>query len=302
MDAQNAHGDVFRTRVHAKVNLVLGVGRVDEATGLHPICSWMHAIDLCDEIEICKLDGEQESNYTVGWAHNDSVDTPVEWAIGNDLGVRVHEVVEEHVGRRLPINLRVSKSIPAGGGLGGGSADGAGVLMGLNELFDLQFDYPTLVKLAMKLGSDIPYFLDPGYLVPRPAIVQGFGNQISRVSTDHVGTPITLIMPGFGCHTGKVYQAFDAMVDVGHTLDTDRVRNIASQGSIDDSSWFNDLAEPAAKVAPELGIVQDAFQKAIDRTVHVSGSGSTLFLVGELDPSLIDQVCPACSVVQTRLI
>lgn len=302
MDAQNTQSNVFRTQAYAKVNLVLGVGRVDEGTGLHPICSWMHAIGLCDEIAIRKVPEQQESEYAVGWARGDGEDMPVEWAIEDDLGVRAHKVVEEYVGRRLPVIIRISKSIPAGGGLGGGSADAGGVLMGLNKLFDLQLDHPTLVKLAMKLGSDIPFFLDLGHSIPRPAIVHGFGDQITRLSRDHVGAPITLIMPTFGCHTGKVYQAFDALVDAGHRLDADRVEEIASQGSIDGSSWFNDLAESAARVAPELGIVRDALRDAIGQQVHVSGSGSTLFVVGETDPSLIEQVCPACSVVQTQLI
>ncbi len=305
MDVQNAYGDVFRTRVHAKVNLVLGVGREDEANGLHPICSWMHAIDLCDEIEIRQVPEQQDTEYIVRWARGDGKDVPVEWAIEDDLGVRAHKVVEEHVGRRLPVRLRLIKSIPAGGGLGGGSADAGGVLMGLNVLFDLQLDHQTLVKLAMKLGSDIPFFLDPGHLdhpAPRPAIVQGFGDQITRLSSDHVGTPITLIVPSFGCHTGKVYQAFDAMVDAGHTLDAHRVQGIASQGLIDDSDWFNDLAVPAAMVATELGTVRESVQSQGGHRVHVSGSGSTLFVVGATDPGLIKRLCPGCSVVQTRLI
>ncbi|PCI09103.1 hypothetical protein COB72_07115 [bacterium] len=301
MNAQNAHADVFRTRVYAKVNLVLGVGPRDDLNGLHPICSWMHAIDVCDKIEIRKVPEQQESEYVVVWAQGDGSVVPVEWAIADDLGVRAHKVVEEYVGRQLAISLRVLKSIPAGGGLGGGSADAAGVLMGINELFSLKLGHQTLVKLAMKLGSDIPFFLDPGRSVPRPAIVEGFGDQITRLDSGHAGTLITLIMPAFGCHTGKVYRVFDAMVGSEHTLDKDRVVQLASQRLRDESALFNDLAKPACTVVPELNEVRDAFEKATGRVIHVSGSGSTLFVIGEIDPRLIKQACPNCSVVKTQL-
>ncbi len=301
MNAQIAQADVFRTRVHAKVNLVLSVGRAERSSGLHPICSWIHAINVCDEIKIRKLAGKQESEYGVGWAQDDGSVVPVEWAIEDDLGVRAHKVVEAYVKKRLPVHIHISKSIPAGGGLGGGSADAAGVLMGINELFHLELDHQTLVKLAMKLGSDIPFFLDAGRSVPRPAIVEGFGDQITRLNNDHLDTPTTLIVPAFGCHTGKVYQAFDATVDDAHSLDVDRVREIASQGVIDDSVLFNDLAAGAGVVAPELGVIREQLCVEIGRAVHISGSGSTLFVIGTIDPDRVKQILPACVVIQAQL-
>ncbi|MBL4698673.1 MAG: hypothetical protein JKX70_07555, partial [Phycisphaerales bacterium] len=173
--------DTLILRAYAKVNLALSVGSVDLQSGLHPICSWMHAIDLFDEVELQKLPESQESRYRIGWARDGEPDEPAGWSIEHDLAVRAHKAMQRAVGRALPVEIRVSKSIPAGGGLGGGSADAAMVLMGINTLFDLGLSHTQLVELAPTLGSDIPFFIDDAdrfNQIPRPAIVQGVGDQI----------------------------------------------------------------------------------------------------------------------------
>jgi 4-diphosphocytidyl-2-C-methyl-D-erythritol kinase len=300
--------DSIRTRVYAKVNLALSVGGVIRASGenndgLHPICSWMHAINLCDEIEIHRLRSDEDSNYAVGWAICGSPDLPADWDLDRDLAARMHRVVEDHIGEKLPVSMRVSKSIPAGGGLGGGSADAAGVLLGLNELFGLDLDYTELVQIAIKLGSDIPFFIDPEHTIPRPAVVEGIGDQITRLGRVHEGTPITLFFPQFGCHTGEVYQAFDVLIDNDpkHTLQTDRIKEISSRSLITSHDLFNDLATPAAKVAPALGDILEMIHQSVGKPVHVSGSGSTLYVIGGIESELTLDPQGRYSVVSTHL-
>jgi len=185
--------DILLIRAHAKVNLALAVDRVNES-GLHPICSWMHGVELHDEIEIRRVPDGRESKYAIGWKQANSDDLPVAWDQSTDLSVRAHILVETYVGRSLGVQLRVSKAIPAGGGLGGGSSDAAGVLMGLNTLFALGLDQQTLAGLAMSLGSDVPFFIDGGidsvYPSPRPALVRGVGGSVERVECRHAGTAI----------------------------------------------------------------------------------------------------------------
>ena len=265
----------------------------------------MHAIELSDRIEIRPLRQDQESVYAIGWAKKNSDDEPVAWESAQDLTVRAHKLLEAHVGRQLLAMIRISKSIPAGGGLGGGSSNAASVLMGINQLFDLQLDQTTLIGLAMELGSDIPFFLDrgkdPGKQIPRAAIVEGVGDVITRVETDCTGQPITLIFPGFGCHTGQVYQAFDALTDAEHVMDEARVKMLASGPRVDPHKLFNDLSSAAMDIAPQLGEIQRTLQSTLGEPVHVSGSGSTLFVLGLIEPEQIAQACPGCSAMQTRL-
>ena len=291
----------FRIRMHAKVNLALAVGCGDLLSGLHPICSWMHAIDLSDLIEIYKLPDGQESSFAIGWAQASGDDLPVDWSAEDDLVVRAHKAVEAYIHRTLGVKIRVSKSIPAGGGLGGGSADAAGVLIGINTLFDLGLRHDELVEVAMSLGSDIPFFLDTDSEIPRAAIVTGFGDQVARLEQSASGESLMLIFPSFGCHTGRVYQAFDELVDSGHVLESGLVEEIAGHREIDADRLFNDLAEGAKMVSPELAGLIEEFSGLFEQRVHVSGSGSTLFVLGPNDALCPEDGLMGCRFVKTKL-
>lgn len=308
-------------RAFAKVNLSLHVGRLDssldpsfEHSGLHPICSWMHSIELCDRIEIVKLGKNEQSRYAIGWAVQDAPDAPVEWDTSSDLCVKAHLALESHVGKRLAASIQVSKSIPAGGGLGGGSSDAASVLMGLNVLFGLDLVEQELVKIAMGLGSDVPFFVDVERFgdgkAGRSAIVEGLGDLVTRAESAHIGTRIVLIVPAYGCHTGQVYRAFDEQLGADPILMDDQqgrsglremLIEAATTQSLNQSAFVNDLTTPAVRVAPQLGELIDAAGNALQTRVHVSGSGSTLFVIGETDVEKIRQVCPDCQIIETRL-
>ena len=88
-------------------------------------------------------------------------------------------------------------------------------------------------------------------------------------------------MPGFGCPTGKVYAAFDTLIENerGWRFAEDRVRMLAGGRSSDSAELFNDLASPACAVQPRLGELRAKATEALGCPVHVSGSGSTLFVL-----------------------
>lgn len=320
MDLKN---DQLICRAHAKINLVLHVGhvgRVERLGGgdLHPICSWMHSIELCDRIELVKLGKDEQSRYAIGWAREDGDDEPVAWDIESDLCAKAHRALELHVGKQLAASIRVSKSIPAGGGLGGGSSDAATTLMGLNLLFGLGLAQRELVQIAMGIGSDVPYFVDVERFAngqpARSAIVEGVGDLVTRVDSAHVGTRVVLIVPSYGCHTGRVYRAFDEQVGLADRLvDTEQGRltlrqalvEMATDANLNQDLMSNDLALPATRVAPQLAELIDRLSNAIESRVHVSGSGSTLFVIDEIDIEEIRKVCPDCQldcqIIETRL-
>jgi 4-diphosphocytidyl-2-C-methyl-D-erythritol kinase len=288
--------DVIHARAHAKINLALAVGppRPPGGThaGYHPIASWMHAIDLHDEITLTHA---AETRYDLAWAN----ETPIEWALDADLCVRAHRALEALTGRTLPILLRVRKSIPAGGGLGGGSADAGAVLLALRELFALELSDGALAACAHALGTDIPFFVDPeawrACQSPRPAIVSGLGDRIER--TVRRSDPLTLICPPFGCPTGAVYRAFDA--EPTQICDEATVRALAA-GPIDPHALFNDLAGPAERVEPRLQELRTRLVDALGLPVHVSGSGSTLFCFERAEA--VRPHAPGCRVISTALV
>ncbi len=265
----------LRVRAHAKINLALAVGPPDSTgpTPMHPIASWMAPIDLADDIELTRLPDGIPPIVEVQWASGE----PIDWPIERDLTYRAHAALEDELNARLPVGITVTKSIPAGGGVGGGSADAAAVLRGLDALFDLRLPPDRLRAIASTLGSDIPFFIDdavPPGSPPRPALVTGLGDQIERLPRAHAD--LVLLLPPFGCPTGEVYRAFDRL-DPG-PLRAEAVASLAHAGTIDTHALFNDLAAPAEAVRPELADLRARAREIASGPVHVSGSGSTLFI------------------------
>ena len=272
-------------KAHAKINLILQVAPPisdpsDPMLGFHPLCSWMHSIDLADELTITPLKAGQSdaSTFDTQWANGSKVD----WPVVSDLIYKAHALLESISNRSLPCAIQARKSIPAGGGLGGGSSDAAAVLMALNELFELGFTEPQLQTIAYQLGTDIPYFIDlesfKARLPARPAIVSGVGDQITR--TPRHRSPITLLLPGFGCSTAEVYKQLDA-IGSSRQLDPDELLRIASQSAINPDDLTNDLKLPTINAQPALGkLFTTLFEHQLQP--RLSGSGSTVFVIGEL--------------------
>jgi 4-diphosphocytidyl-2-C-methyl-D-erythritol kinase len=256
----------------AKLNLALSVGKPD-ATGMHPISSWMVTLDLHDELEIEAREDGSLSIYAIVWHPEAHRRTDIDWSITKDLAVRAHQRLEAHVGRKLPVRLRLQKRIPVGGGLGGGSSNAAAMLRGLNELFSLGLSLEELAEIARPLGSDVPFLVHGG-----SAVVEGLGERLTHMPLPP-DTHVVLLLPEASCPTGPVYKAFDALRPDA-ALQPDRVREMAARGAAPGvAEPFNDLAEPAMEVAPRLRGEREEIEELIDRPVHVSGSGSTLFFL-----------------------
>ena len=131
----------------AKLNLALSVGPPN-GQGLHPICSWMVTVDLSDELLVTRLEPDRLSRYAILWHPEAKRQTEIDWSITTDLAVRAHLALEAHVERRLPVQLKLEKRIPVGGGLGGGSSDAATMLLALNELFELGLSSAELAEIG----------------------------------------------------------------------------------------------------------------------------------------------------------
>lgn len=248
----------------AKVNLSLSVGAPDPQRGLHPIASWMVALRFADELTLERADAGTFDIQFVEGRHQ------VDWPLENDLAYRAHGAIESHVGRPLPIALRLAKHIPPGAGLGGGSSDAAGVLVGVNQLFNLELDRDVLIALGLRLGSDVGFLVAALWGEPS-MLVRGFGDRFEPLPLDQT-LHLALIFPGFGSPTGPVYAAFDRL----HPDARVNVRALRGEP-------FNDLAAAACHVTPRLGQIQAALRQTLRMPVHITGSGSTLFVIADDD-------------------
>ncbi len=248
-------------RAPAKVNLALSVGPSVTAGGLHPICSSMVTVDLCDELHLERLEDDRFSRYALSWHEEARHPSDIDWPITSDLAVRAHRAIEQAAGRSLPIQARIDKRVPIGGGLGGGSADAAAMLRGVNALFDLGQSAEDLAAIGAHLGSDIPFAVHGG-----AAIVEGTGDAVTPSDLPEV--QLALIMPAYPCPTGEVYDALDEEGTTG--LEADRVRS---------GERFNDLTSAACRVVQSLGHDMQAVSDIAEAEVHLSGSGSAMFVV-----------------------
>ena len=277
-------------RAPAKLNLALSVGPPG-ADRMHPIASWMVTVDFADDLHLTRLDAGRDSLYAMLWAPDAPRPSDIDWPIRKDLAVRAHLALERHVGRPLPVRMKLEKRIPVGGGLGGGSSNAAAMLRGVRELHQLAVTDDELAEVARTLGSDVPFLVRGG-----SAIVEGLGERLEH----HEHPPdvhAVLAFPAAACPTGPVYGKFDLMRPDA-SLQAARVRALAAAGAPAHDAPFNDLADPAIAVTPSLADEIAEFQAVAGRRVHVSGSGSTLFVLCDGRPEadhLAEQVRTRCA-------
>lgn len=144
---------VLRASAPAKLNLFLHVlGRRED--GYHELQTVFQLIDLCDDVEVRAAPDGRIERAALKPGHP-LADLPPE----KDLAIRAALALQAHTGTRQGAVVRVTKRIPAGGGLGGGSSDAATVLRLLNRLWDLRLGEDELAALGLTLGADVPVFV-----------------------------------------------------------------------------------------------------------------------------------------------
>lgn len=291
--------DALAIRAFAKLNLALAVAppeRDGPRRGWHRICSWMHAVGLHDDVRVEVDRSLAGPVLDVRWADDAPLHAgeAVAWDVEQDLALRAARLL----GESAPLRVTVRKRIHDGGGLGGGSSDAAAVLRAGGALLGLGLGPARLRELAMGLGSDVAFFIDDAHpsldAPPRPAVVAGFGEAIDRLPAPAERVRVTLAIPPFGCATGEVYGAFDGLCP--GPLREVVVRGLAGV-SPGVAALFNDLAPAAEAVRPALRDLRARLGRAWSCPVHVTGSGSVLFALGEHEAS-----DTGCTIVRAELV
>ncbi|HIN88015.1 MAG TPA: 4-(cytidine 5'-diphospho)-2-C-methyl-D-erythritol kinase [Nitrospinaceae bacterium] len=175
--------------------------------------------------------------------------------------------------------------MPFGAGLGGGSGNAAGVLMGLNRLWDLNIDREKLFTLAAELGSDVPFFLTSPC-----ALGKGRGERL-KVLESCSKFQVLLVFPGFPIATSWVYQNLRLKLtkrpnNISILRKNLSLSNITSLGS----QLYNDLESVVIQKFPEVKVVKDELWAWGALGVLLSGSGSTVFGIFD-DPEKAQVAC-----------
>ncbi|MCC5830427.1 MAG: hypothetical protein JJU36_13360 [Phycisphaeraceae bacterium] len=271
--------DTLAVESPAKINLALSLGAPIPPRNMHPIATSMVTLDLFDTLILHKAQGATP-RLVIRYgddALGDASRCRVDWPLEQDLAMRALRLLDEHVGRTLPITAELIKRIPTGAGLGGGSGNGAAMMAGVNQLLQLGIDTRELMKLAGTLGSDMPFFV-AAYDGMTSAIVRGCGEIIEPLPIQGAIHAV-LIFPAQSCPTGPIYQAFDRLSpDCPAQPDDAKVARVTQKAVSRPDQLFNDLQSAAADHAPELATLLKRLHEA-GLDAHITGSGSTLFSI-----------------------
>ncbi|MGE4169481.1 MAG: 4-(cytidine 5'-diphospho)-2-C-methyl-D-erythritol kinase [Candidatus Margulisiibacteriota bacterium] len=237
----------------AKLNLSLLVF-APNARGYHPICSVFQTISLADTLDI-------EKTTAPGFQLRTTPSIP-------DGGQNILEKIYSHFADSIPfgISASLSKVIPFGAGLGGGSSNAAAFLRYLNQEAGWSLSLEALKKRALPFGADIPFFIEGG-----TALVRGIGEKMRPLEAGP-WKAFVLICPPIHCNTAAVYKAFDA------TPAATKKPGPTPKALLTTHLGPNDLKEPVFALDPRFGAIENTLLEAGLGQVLMSGSGSTLFV------------------------
>lgn len=183
-----------RLRAFAKVNYALDVLGL-RADGYHEVSTVMQSISLADDVELRHPSGGFELSLE-----------PDEVKIGpqeRNTTYLAWKALQRLTSKELPVKVTLRKEIPAGAGLGGGSANAAAVLVGLNELFGLGLRVDELRGIGAGIGADVPFCISGG-----TAMGEGVGEILTLLPAPPAHH-LVVVKPSQSADTGKIYHAFD---------------------------------------------------------------------------------------------
>ena len=261
---------LFSNTANAKINLNLSVlGK--RADGYHALDSLVTFAVLGDELSVSSSD-KLTLSYEGAFA-SDLKDSFVHES--DDLVLKAATALQHESGTSMGAALQLTKSVPLGAGLGGGSADAAACLRLLNSFWKLDWSMEALMTLGANIGSDVP-----ACLMNAPCRMTGRGEHVTKIDT----LPIlfcVLVNPGVHLSTAEIFRKLNTS-----KIDADK-RNTPNEKLPDLTTYEalynylqntgNDLLSPAMEIAPSIGLVLDAISNTGADISAMTGSGSTCF-------------------------
>ena len=241
-------------KAHAKINLTLDVSAKRD-DGYHDLKMIMIPIDLHD---------------TLSFEKSKDVKLTSNIEIKDNVILKTLHYMKQKYRVEAGALIHLTKHIPLGAGLGGGSADIAATIRGLNRLWALNLSQKELEEIALNLGSDTLFCL-----YEKPAYVYGRGEHIEFIQNPSIDN-IYLFYPNIEVSTAYVFK--NHVIQSSHHFD--QILNYYKNESWDlfFNHTYNDLLETTLKCYPKLNETY-AMLKKIDEHMFMSGSGSTFFLL-----------------------
>ena len=249
--------DKIKLNSPAKINFGLNIVS-KRPDGYHNIETIFYPIQLHDEIMVKK------SGKFAFQSNNKNLTVEAD-----NLIVKSKRLLEKHTNKIFPVEIFLQKNIPIGAGLGGGSSNAASTLLALNKLFNLKLPGKELFDIAVQIGSDAPFFLDP-----KPMLARGKGEILSAINFK-IKNPVLIINPGIHISTPWAYSKINpeepmnslAMIIKNGLEDFSKLKGIVA----------NDFEEIVFKEYPNIKKIKKDLYELGAEFALMTGSGSTLF-------------------------
>lgn len=261
----------LKVKAYAKINLTLDVlGKMED--GYHDMRMVMQSVSLCDDIVIGISQGNGRASAVTDRSYIPGDDRNIACKAANvffsETGISGYDV-----------KLGITKRIPVCAGLGGGSSDAAAVLRALDGGFGTGLSEETLMKLAEKVGSDVPFCLMGG-----AALAEGRGEKLRKLP----GMPdcsIVICKPSFSVSTPKLFSQIDCK-KIKNRPDTDGMMTALSEGKLTDVSHrvfnvFESVLSPRS--AAVINRIKSSMLTVGALGASMTGTGSAVFGIFEDD-------------------
>ena len=251
----------------AKLNLDLRVLH-RRSDGFHELRTIFQTISLRDQLTI-----EFES------ARRTQIDLDSSTEIPDNLVVRAAKMILERLDIRASVRFTLSKRIPMGAGLGGGSSNAAATLIALAALSGGRVAFAELAEMAGELGSDVPFFLHGG-----TALGLGRGTELYPLP-DSTERPVLVVCTGVHVATAWAYQALrrdvtDALTSPAESPILREFQTVAwalAERNLDRIPLRNDFEKAVYERFPEIGKLARKLRRLGARPALMTGSGSGVF-------------------------
>jgi 4-diphosphocytidyl-2-C-methyl-D-erythritol kinase len=247
----------MRIKSFAKINLGLEVIRKRD-DGYHEVKTLLQTINFYDVLEFCPTPQDRiilkGDDHTISWGKD-------------NLIFKAALLLKENFRITQGIKIDVTKTIPPGKGLGGGSSNAAMTLYGLNKCWTLRLGKKALMDFGAELGADVPFFLEGGLCLGTAR-----GDKITPVA-DIPSVPCALVLPELSISTVSIYEQLQFSL-TSPSKDSKIIRFLDSRelGFLE-----NELEETVFRLHPQLRTIKSLFQSHGSELSLVSGTGAALF-------------------------
>ena len=246
---------------HAKINLSLDViGKRDD--GYHEVLMIMLSCGLCDSIKLTRTEDKITLATNLSFLPCDE----------KNLAYKAAVSFFEYCQIKGGVDIELSKRIPVGAGLAGGSGNAAAVLCGLNMLYDAALTQDELCKIGAALGADVPYCIHA-----QTMLASGIGEKLTPLR-DFPKTPIVIVKPSFGVSTPTIYKQIDETPIKTHP-DTQLLTDAIEKGDVKTvaANMVNVMEEVTIKMHPVIGDIKAELLNRGALGALMSGSGPSVF-------------------------